>query len=150
MPHIMRRYILNENEKQRQSFALPLFFYIRFFSSTLSCSLILLITRHGLPAAKCPAGISRVTTLPAPITQPSPSVTPPHTVTFPASQQLLPMLIGFAYSKSYVLPSGLVQILRSLLRKECIGVSKLQFGPKNTLSPIVTGQQSRTVKLKFA
>ena len=79
-------------QPERQSKALPLLFYIRFFSSTLSCSLILLITRHGLPAARQPGGISRVTTLPAPITQPSPIVTPPHTVTFPASQQLLPML----------------------------------------------------------
>lgn len=46
--------------------------------------------------------------------------------------------------------SGLVRILRSALRNECIGVSRLQFGPKNTSSPIVTGQQSSTVKLKFA
>ena len=34
------------------------------------------ITRHGLSAAKTPAGTSRVTTLPAPITARAPIVTP--------------------------------------------------------------------------
>ena len=64
----------------------------------LSVSVICRITRQGLPTASEFGGISRVTTLPAPITQPSPIVTPPQTVTFPASQQLFPILIGFAYS----------------------------------------------------
>ena len=56
------------------------------------------MTRHGLPAAKELSGISRVTTLPAPITQPSPIVTPPQIVTFPQIQVLLLMTIGLAYS----------------------------------------------------
>jgi hypothetical protein len=34
------------------------------------------ITRHGLPAANTPAGTSRVTTLPAPITARAPMLTP--------------------------------------------------------------------------
>ena len=59
---------------------------------------IVFITLHGLPAAKVLAGISRVTTLPAPITQPSPIVTPPITVTLEASQQLLPITMGFPAS----------------------------------------------------
>ena len=37
-------------------------------------------TRHGTPAAMTPAGMSRVTTLPAPMTDPAPIVTPPQTV----------------------------------------------------------------------
>lgn len=41
-------------------------------------------------------------------------------------------------------------ILRSCQRNGCIGVAIVQLGPKNTLSPIVTGQVSSTVKLKFA
>jgi hypothetical protein len=37
-----------------------------------------------------------VTTLPAPITHPSPMVTPPQTTTLDASQQLSFIVIGFA------------------------------------------------------
>lgn len=62
----------------------------------LSCSLRVRITRHGTPAAKELAGISRVTTLPAPITQLSPMVTPLHTVTLADSYTLLPMRTGLA------------------------------------------------------
>ena len=50
----------------------------------------------------CPflyGGISFVTTLPAPITHPSPMVTPPQTTTLDASQQLSFIVIGFAYSR---------------------------------------------------
>lgn len=46
------------------------------------------MTRHGFPTAKLYGGISFVTTLPAPITHPSPMVTPPQTTTLDASQQL--------------------------------------------------------------
>ena len=42
----------------------------------------------GFPAARLYGGISLVTTLPAPITHPSPMVTPPQTTTLDASQQL--------------------------------------------------------------
>ena len=68
--------------------------------------MISLITLHGLPAAITFAGMSLVTTLPAPITLPSPIVTPPHTVTFPAIHQLLPIVIGLAYSLSVTVPSS--------------------------------------------
>ena len=52
----------------------------------LSASVMGRMTRQGTPAAKLFAGMSRVTTLPAPITQPSPTVTPGQTVT-PAPNQ---------------------------------------------------------------
>ena len=55
--------------------------------------------RQGLPAAKLWGGMSRVTTLPAPITLPAPMVTPPQTTTFDASQQSFPIVMGFAYSR---------------------------------------------------
>ena len=64
----------------------------------LSFSVSLRITRQGTPAAITPAGISRVTTLPAPITLPSPIVTPPQTVTLEASHTLSPIVMGLAYS----------------------------------------------------
>ena len=69
---------------------------------------------YGTPAANTPSGISLVTTLPAPITQPFPIVTPPHTVTFPANQQLSPMVIGLAYSLSAYTPSSRLYIFQSL------------------------------------
>ena len=59
---------------------------------------IALITLQGFPAANTPDGISFVTTLPAPITHPSPIVTPAVTVTFEASQQLFPIVMGLPYS----------------------------------------------------
>ena len=52
------------------------------------------MTRQGLPAATTPAGISLVTTLPAPMMQPSPMVTPISTVTFAPSHTLSPMVMG--------------------------------------------------------
>ena len=53
----------------------------------LSFSVISRITLQGTPAAKELAGISLVTTLPAPITHPSPMVTPGQTVTDAPNQQ---------------------------------------------------------------
>ena len=82
--------------------------------SSASSSVISRITRHGTPTASEFAGISLVTTLPAPITQPSPIVTPPQIVTFPAIQQLSPMVIGpgaFLIGKCSILFLILVAIL---------------------------------------
>ena len=56
------------------------------------------------PVAKELLGILRVTTEPAPMTQPEPIVTPPHIVTPPVIQQLLPIVIGLAYSLSVSIP----------------------------------------------
>lgn len=58
-----------------------------------------LITLQGFPTANELAGISFVTTLPAPITQLSPILTFGSTVTFPPNHTLFPIMIGFAYSK---------------------------------------------------
>ncbi len=62
----------------------------------LSASVMVRMTLHGTPAAKEFDGMFLVTTLPAPITQLSPIVTPGHTVTEAPNQQLLPILTGFA------------------------------------------------------
>ena len=60
------------------------------------------------------------------------------------------MTTGLEYSLSVMVPSGLAYKFRSSNRSGCIGVRIETFGPINTLSPIVTGAQSRQVKLKFA
>ena len=54
------------------------------------------MTRAGTPAANELAGMLLVTTLPAPMTQLSPIVTPGHTTTFAPNQQSLPMVTGLA------------------------------------------------------
>lgn len=59
-------------------------------------SLILLITLHGLPTATQFAGISFVTTLPAPITVPSPMDTPGRIIAPPPIQQPFPIFTGNA------------------------------------------------------
>ena len=63
-------------------------------NSTLSASVTLRNTRHGLPTATTPSGISLVTTLPAPITLPFPIVTPPQTVEFAPIHTSSPMVIA--------------------------------------------------------
>ena len=55
-------------------------------------------TRQGLPAATTFAGMSRVTTLPAPTTTLSPMVTPGVTTVLPPNQTLFPMATGWPYS----------------------------------------------------
>ena len=62
----------------------------------LSASVSVRITLAGFPAAKLFAGTSRVTTLPAPITQLSPIVTPGRIVVFAQIQQFFPTCTGFA------------------------------------------------------
>ena len=52
-------------------------------------------TRHGTPAATTPAGMSRVTTLPAPMTDPLPIVTPPHTTAFAPIHTSSSSVMGF-------------------------------------------------------
>ena len=62
------------------------------------------MTRQGTPAATEFAGISRVTTLPAPMTQLSPMVTPGQTVTPAPSQQWLPTQNKVCYCFPIYLP----------------------------------------------
>lgn len=66
---------------------------------------ILRTTRHGFPKANEPSGISFVTTLPAPIMQLSPIVTPGKIQTCAPIHTLLPIVIGLAYSKPLFLCS---------------------------------------------
>ena len=55
---------------------------------------ILRMTLHGLPAATVLAGMSLTTTLPAPMTQLSPMVTPGQTTTPVPNHTLLPTEMG--------------------------------------------------------
>ena len=112
--------------------------------------MIFLTTRPGTPKTKELSGISFVTTLPAPITQLFPIVTPGQTVTLLANQQLSPIVIGAPYSISATLPSACKRAFLCSGNKGCSGVTHEVLGPHITLSPIVTGQVSRIVKLKLA
>lgn len=67
---------------------------------TASASVNGRITRHGLPAAKTFSGISRVTTLPAPIMEPDPMETPGLTMTPAPNQTSLPTVTGNSLSHS--------------------------------------------------
>ena len=89
----------------------------------LSSSVISRRTRQGLPTATTPEGISRVTTLPAPITVLSPIVTPGSTVTPAPIQTLLPTVIGRAISRP---------ALRCSTSSGCPAAEKQQFGAMNT------------------
>ncbi|KAI0971069.1 hypothetical protein F4678DRAFT_91493 [Xylaria arbuscula] len=66
-------------------------------------------TRAGDPIATEKSGMSFVTTLPAPMVQPLPMVTPGMMVVLPPIQQSSPMTTGLAYS----IPS----------RRDCTSVS---------------------------
>jgi hypothetical protein len=55
-------------------------------------------TRQGFPAARTFGGMSRVTTLPAPIVELSRMVTPGQTMTPPPIHTLSPIVTGFAGS----------------------------------------------------
>lgn len=62
--------------------------------STFSFYVSRRITRQGLPTANESSGISCVTTLPAPITQRSPIVTPGQITALPPIQQSAPTVTG--------------------------------------------------------
>ena len=82
-----------------------------------------------LTAAKLSAGISRVTTLPAPITVLSPITTPARIVEPAPIHTLLPIVMGFATSTPAFRISGSIA---------CSAVVKQQFGATKTWSPKVT------------
>ena len=58
---------------------------------SLSAGVNFRMTRHGFPAANTPDGMFFVTTLPAPMTVPSPMVTPGRTTVCPPIQTLFPI-----------------------------------------------------------
>ena len=70
-----------------------------------------LSTRQGTPTATTFSGMDLDTTLPAPITELSPMVTPARTVVPAPIQTLLPILIGFAIAFL------LQPLIRTLARK---------------------------------
>ena len=86
---------------------------------------ICLITLHGFPAANTPEGISRVTTLPAPMTVLFPIVTPGRIVTLEVTHTLSPMVTGLA-----------ITVPKS--EKSCVPVSIMLLYEKEQLRPIVT------------
>ena len=61
-------------------------------------SIISRMTRQGLPAAKTPSGMSRVTTLPAPMTEREPIWTPGQMMAPPPTQTSEPISMGLANS----------------------------------------------------
>ncbi|KAI1502674.1 hypothetical protein F5X99DRAFT_378063 [Biscogniauxia marginata] len=71
-------------------------------SSSGGTSRIGLKTLAGLPHATMKGGISLVTTLPAPMVQPRPIVTPGRTIQFPPNQQSSPIVIGAPFSGPFV------------------------------------------------
>ena len=97
-----------------------------------------LITRHGFPAANTPAGMSRVTTLPAPMTLSEPMVTPPITRTPAPNHTLSPTVIGLKICQ----PSR-----RFFGSMAWVTVEKVQSGPIRTASPKVTSPPSRILQL---
>ena len=68
------------------------------FTARCGHSVIGRMTRHGLPAANTPAGMSRVTTLPAPITVPDPIVTPGQMIPPPPTYTSDPIATGLPNS----------------------------------------------------
>ena len=64
------------------------------------------ITLQGTPTAMTPAGMSWVTTLPAPITEPAPMVTPPQTVEFAPIQTFSSSVIGAEVPMPWLRCSG--------------------------------------------
>src|SRR3954454_13486096 len=61
-------------------------------------SVISLMIRHGFPAANTPAGMSLVTTLPAPITVFGPIFTPGQMIAPPPTHTSEPILMGLPNS----------------------------------------------------
>ncbi len=82
----------NRKFREKTNFVRMIFARRRY--SVSSCRVSVRITRAGFPTATESAGMSRVTTAPAPMTERSPIVTPGHTITPPPSQQWSPTVIG--------------------------------------------------------
>ncbi|KAI8949565.1 hypothetical protein F4801DRAFT_394951 [Xylaria longipes] len=100
------------------------------------------MTLAGFPAATMKGGMSLVTTLPAPIVQPRPMVTPARTVTFPPNQQSSPMVIGAP-------SSGPFRPFRTLGSVGWLPEKKEQLGPIKVRSPTVMGAVSIHVELEL-
>ncbi|PSR74472.1 hypothetical protein BD289DRAFT_354870, partial [Coniella lustricola] len=95
-------------------------------------------TLAGLPTATLKSGTSLVTTLPAPMVQPLPILTPGIIVTLPPIQQSSPIETGMAYST----PSR-----RDCTSVSCVAAKMDTKGPNMTRWPMVTMAQSRMTRL---
>lgn len=116
----MRRSRENETAAPAADAAGAAAVYLRYSSSWRSRSVrspapIIRRTRHGLPAAITPEGISFVTTLPAPMMVSSPIVTPASTFTSPPSQTRLPIWIGLLHQRAAF---RLLIVIRPVVRAE--------------------------------
>lgn len=118
-------------------FQSPLYTGYRFLSSSVICR----ITLHGTPTATTLLGMDFVTTLPAPMTEWSPIVTPARIVDPAPIQTLLPMVMGLAIS---------IPALRCSGSMACSAVVKQQLGAIKTLFPKDTFAPSVIIKLWFA
>ncbi|KAH7129377.1 hypothetical protein B0J13DRAFT_453587 [Dactylonectria estremocensis] len=98
------------------------------------------MTRAGEPTATLQAGISLVTTEPAPMVQPSPMVTPGRMTTAPPIQQSSPIVTGF--------PNSMFS-LRLATSTSWVAVVIMTLGPNMTRSPMVTSATSRMVSWKL-
>ena len=97
-------------------------------------------TRHGVPIATTPAGMSRVTTLPAAMMESSPTETPGNTIAAAPIQTFDPIETGRASSK------------RSRRSSGSRGWSAARSCTPDAIcvpSPIVTGAQSKITALKL-
>ena len=97
-------------------------------------------TRAGFPKAVAPAGTSRVTTLPAPISAPSSIETPGRMIAPPPIQTLRPMRTGRPNSRPEARPAS---------SRGWSAVRICTPGPICVRSPIVTSTTSRITQLKF-
>ena len=104
----------------------------------LSCSVTGRIGRQGIPAATTPAGMSCSTTLPAPMTEPFPIVTPPQTTALAPIQTSSSIVIGFE------VPMPLERCCGSI---ECPAQLRQTPGAIKAPAPIWTGEVSRMVQL---
>ena len=102
--------------------------------------LICFTTRQGLPTAIQSAGISRVTTEPAPITALSPMVTPGKTVTLAPSHTFSPMVIGLSLKPPCKRSTGSMAWLVQI---------RLHPGPMSAQWPMVMMFESRNVQFIF-
>jgi hypothetical protein len=96
------------------------------------------MTLQGTPAATTPAGISLVTTLPAPITEPSPIVTPEHIVELAPIHTLSDIVIGAEVPIPLLLCSGLMACPEHAMHTP---------GAMNVPFSILTGEVSRITQL---
>lgn len=96
------------------------------------------IGRQGTPAATTPAGMSRVTTLPAPMTEPFPMVTPPQTTALAPIHTSSSRVMGLEVLMPDERCSGSMEWPAQLRQTP---------GARNAPAPMWTGEVSRMTQL---